>query len=223
MEETGPVVGADSHRMSEFAQSAQDAIKTFGADWRSRISSVPSQHAAILPSEMLAFCCVCAAQEVEVVIESGRRFGYSTEVLGRGPWDVVSIEHNPNEEFDERFKGHSRIKLVRGSGEHALPGLLDGRRTAVLLDGPKGALALKTLKGILPKVHLGAIHDVYRGSEIRSLLSHGDTTYWLSEGFSCDQDWDLDTDMMLHRGIRSHAELFTTGNVLGLFPGGLYG
>ena len=41
---------------------------------------VPAEH-GIYPSEMLPVCAICEECNISLIIESGRQFGYSTEIL----------------------------------------------------------------------------------------------------------------------------------------------
>lgn len=172
-----------------------------------RIQAVPPQHAAILPSEMLAFCAYCREHCVERVVESGRRYGYSTDVLSRMDWEVISIELNPEPTYDARLRN---VQLVKGDGEELVPTLVD-ENTAVLLDGPKGLKAWRLWKAINPSVC--GIHDAYPGTEIRELAT--DAVLTDRQEFVDEFGW-LDMEMLRFRGFNSHSELLPNGSVLAI-------
>ena len=178
-----------------------------------RIQEVSPQHAAILPSEMLAFCAMCLEQGVIRVVESGRRYGYSTDVLSRMPWETVSIENSPEAEYDSRL---DNVTLLKGNGEQMVP-LLVGAGTAVLLDGPKGLKAWALFQQIRNKIVLCGIHDVYRGTQIRDMAAGA---FFTDQQEFVDEFGWLDAEMFKMRGFTSHSELFSGGNVLAILAGG---
>lgn len=183
---------------------------------------VPPQHAAILPSEMFAFVALCWDQGVTVVVESGRRYGYSTEVLCRCGFEVVSCETDPDPYSDERLAGFGNLKMVREPGERALPLLLDenrNKKTAVLLDGPKGLTAFGLYRELQDRAVLWGIHDCYPGTPVRTkVIENGgcctDAPCWIASVGG------LDEQSLRYRGYKTHGDLLTVGNVLGLLPGG---
>ena len=178
---------------------------------------MPVNHAAILPSEMLLFCALAGSQNVECVVESGRRHGYSTEVLARQGWRVLSIDTHPNQEADSRLH-YGNLTLLSGDGLTRVPELLTGRRAAVLLDGPKGMVALRLLDSIRDQIVLGAIHDCYQGTDVRRELTQRGAVFSDDPEFLAEFG-ELDTEMLVHRGYDSH-DFLREANVLGILKGG---
>lgn len=134
----------------------------------------------ILHSEMLAVCGLCRELGVERIIESGRCRGQSTLVLSRffqnTPVVIESIDFARDEhaQFAEaRLADFPATKLHYGNSARLLPHLLaeqPDRRTAILLDGPKGFEALELARQALessPAVSVVFIHDMRRGTPQR--------------------------------------------------------
>lgn len=176
------------------------------------IEACEPQHAAILPSEMLAFCCLALARGCQSAVESGRRYGYSTDVLSR-IFETVSFEIDPLPEYDARFAKRGNLLMLRTDGA-ALPTFHRKEPAALLLDGPKGLPALRLATLIAERYRLIAIHDAHPGSQLRDAVE--DTAYltdnaWLIENFG-----HLDGPSLDLRGYASHAELLSVGNVLAI-------
>lgn len=186
-----------------------------------RIARVEPQHAAILPSEMLMFCEACLRAGVTYVIESGRRYGYSTEVLCQFPeWRVTSIESGPEADFDQRLRKYDQLKMVTGYTQSELSSLWSKEPTAVLLDGPKGMIAYEIFKQNRGRAVVWAIHDAHVGTPIReAMIAEGAT---LTDRFDLLQRWGhLDHDSLRYRGYTSHGELLPYGSVLAIVGGAL--
>jgi hypothetical protein len=145
---------------------------------------------AIFPSEMAFFLAVCTAKNIEAVVESGRQDGYSTEILGRwGQGRNFTISSIDLEEEHERAQAcRARLKslpvdLVRGNaysevGRQARG--LQGRRTALLMDGPKGwqALSLMAASAAESHVEVMALHNLHDGYAERAWFqAHGGWFY----------------------------------------------
>lgn len=126
------------------------------------------QGGGILFSEMLLFFAVCKLRGVQHFVESGRRNGYSTQIIAswcrKHGGQLESVEHDPIPDVDEALRReYSDVaNLVQGDGMTVVPYLSDSR-SGVLLDGPKGLRALRLLRSIDYRV--GAVHDVHRYCE----------------------------------------------------------
>lgn len=113
----------------------------------------------ILHSEMLAVCAVCDELDVEVIIESGRCRGQSTLVLARyfqgHDTTIISIELERDENAlfaAQRLAPYNHVQLIYGDSQSIMPTLiqqLTDKRIAILLDGPKGQVAIDLLRGLL--------------------------------------------------------------------------
>ena len=127
----------------------------------------------ILHSEMLAACGAFAALGVDVIIESGRCRGQSTRILAETfagtSTKVVSIElvRDENAYFAEsRLRGFPHVELLYDDTERVLPELLQrfkGHRIGLLLDGPKGVVAMNLARATFdscPDVFVACIHDM---------------------------------------------------------------
>ena len=135
-----------------------------------RLSNEPYEPRGIIHSEIALVLHLAHVLHIETIIESGRARGQSTYILGKYlPWvDVHSIELRtslPDEEFaKERLANLKNVKLYEDDGSILIPTLarMMPRRTAILMDGPKGEAAVKVLEQCfkLPHVWVGFIHDM---------------------------------------------------------------
>lgn len=193
------------------------------------VQDVSPKGGGMLPSEMLLFASVCMDQGVTHIIESGRKYGFSTEVLSRcGAFSIYSIENDPIEESDKRLKSQfSQLQFIRGNGNGLVPlfvSELSTNRVAVLLDGPKNVTGCKILNGISSEIVLAGIHDVCKGDQ-RGGLNPGRIT--LETEYSCyfsDDSTLLDEFGKVDSGFlfptySSHSELLSNSCVLGVVKG----
>lgn len=173
-------------------QTAQDAaawlasefVTRSAAQHRARFAQIAGEYEerGILHSEMLACCATCAALDVDLIIESGRCRGQSTSILGRffagSDTQIISIEleRDENAEFAERRLAEMRhVTLRYGDSLELLPQLLRehaGRRIALLLDGPKGAVAISLLQRCLTEsdnISCAFLHDLRQGVPQRQM------------------------------------------------------
>eukprot|EP00913_Durusdinium_trenchii_P013432 g12613.t1 len=151
----------------EFQNELSTAVAHHRKRFESTCAAVAYRESGILPSEMLLLLSLCAQQQVGTVIESGRKQGYSTEVLVQSGMQIISIEQSPDRETDARLQSACPgIELLTGDACRRLPELLRQRaateRVAVLLDGPKGERALRLIEPLLPDVAFVALHDASR-------------------------------------------------------------
>lgn len=137
----------------------------------------------VLPSEMLFLCSLATALQADSVVESGRARGVSTALISaffaaRGV-PVHSVE-NTKYSIDARIaearlKGRKNLSLLYGDAFVQLPRL--ARKLAaplVFIDGPKGEKAVLLAASLLKNhknIKAVLIHDCYKGSEERSLIS----------------------------------------------------
>jgi hypothetical protein len=144
---------------------------------------------AIFPREMVFFLAACEAVGVVNIVESGRQDGYSTELIGYYARSRGGLAHSIDLEADQaradrcrqRLGGHPNLVLLKGNAVAFLGPILTGERsapTAVLVDGPKGYLAISMVLGVsgFSWVRLGALHNLNAGSAER------ETFVWLAPG-----------------------------------------
>jgi hypothetical protein len=140
-----------------------------------QIAAEPYEARGILNSEMALILTTILDHGIGRVIESGRARGQSTYMLAKylPDVDIHSIElrdGHPDESYAKaRLSGFKNVTLYYGSGIQLVPHLVPKHeRTAILLDGPKGAAAVAILEVCFerPNVVIGFIHDMRR-------LDHG--------------------------------------------------
>ncbi len=168
--------------MSNLPKTAQQLLGDIPTSVGEKIRTLSVHHVerGIFPSEMVAVTGIAELLGVERIIESGRWLGYSTEVLSRYfstlPVHIDSIElwrTNIAIECERRLATCSNVHLYYGDTLKMLPGMLDGdvRKTLVLIDGPKGAIAVALIEKIIrqyPQIVAVFLHDSYKGSEARA-------------------------------------------------------
>ena len=130
------------------------------------IRDVQYRDGGILPSEMLLFCCLCRHLGVTHVVESGRKNGYSLECLVRCGFAVTSIESHPLPDAEWRLKALGATLLVGPAGKLLPDAVPAATQWALLLDGPKGTVALDLAKRNTGYTCCG-IHDMPRGKPQR--------------------------------------------------------
>lgn len=142
----------------------------------------------ILHSEMLAICAVCDELDVEVIIESGRARGQSTYMLAKyfrsQPVKIISIDWKGSYYFSEeddtfareRLAPYDNVEILYGDSLQVMPELvrkLAGKRIAVLLDGPKGQVAMDLLRRLISEpedIVAAFFHDTMKGTPQRQSL-----------------------------------------------------
>ena len=219
--------------MADAARDGSAYFRGIAAKWEPVcepvLESVPLRAGAMLPSELLLFASLCLETEVDLVVESGRKEGYSTEVLCRvGGWQVRSVERAVVEEADERLAAAcgGRLALHRGDGRRLVPTLVDAaRRTAVLLDGPKSTGANLMLPSIRGAAVFVGIHDVpllgtdHQGNARRASIENGAAYFTDDPDYVARFGW-YDRAWMDRSGYKSHRDFLNVCCVLGIFRGG---
>ena len=193
-----------------------ETVRKYADELIPLIQTIQPQASGIMPSEMLLFCALCWEQNVRTVVESGRKNGYSTEVLAACMPNVVSIESTPVREADSRLRDRENLALVTGDGRKLVPHYIAGR-TAVLLDGPKGMGAYQLFDGIRDNVVFAAIHDMTAANEARAQIREGwysDDAAWTAEFGYLDEFW------VTNGGYSSRAEMTRDSFGFGIYRGG---
>lgn len=129
----------------------------------------------IFNSELFLALCLIIESKCEIVIDSGRANGFSTEILAKylSPLGVkvISIEFEKNktsEQVVSRLSRYKNLNCIYGNSIRVIPRIIKGnsdKRIAVMLDGPKGIQAVKLMKRLIKKfenLELGFIHDMRR-------------------------------------------------------------
>lgn len=120
---------------------------------------------------------LCRKLDINLVLESGRARGQSTYLLGKYLPEarIESIERewgSTDAAFCEtRLRGLTNVRWSYGDSRRSLPSLANAfpsHRIAILLDGPKGNVALDLMQECFayPNVMVGFIHDMRK-------LDHG--------------------------------------------------
>jgi len=211
----------------EFTECVGKAIESRYHEWVGRCGGVPYLAAGILPSEIMTFCAVCLEQGVDRVFESGRKFGYSTEILCRWTehWMLRSCETTPVADRDDYLLNRYPESIIApGDGLLVLPrwtlDAADNHRIAVLCDGPKGFAGLELMDRLSDRLVLYALHDVLSDSVLAGRLQ-GRTRFLTDR----NDEWlakygEMDDQAYVVGGYGSRAEMTRESYGLALFPGG---
>lgn len=129
----------------------------------------PYRRKGMFYSEVFLFLQACQRQRVDLIIESGVKFGMSTRLLsGAGPGEIISIDRD-GILLDAAL--YPNVRMIQSDSRVAVPQLLKQagweppRRVGVLIDGPKGQAALDLKEVCLrwPACRLVGVHDVAAG------------------------------------------------------------
>lgn len=129
---------------------------------------------SIYPREMVWFMSLCLAHDIDIIVESGRQYGYSTEILGqfaeRFDKRVFSLDVERDEAMAEqvrdRLQSLKKLTLLKGNTYIWMGPLLYAhldRKIALLIDGPKewDAISLAFSSGGMPNVQFVAMHNIH--------------------------------------------------------------
>jgi hypothetical protein len=131
----------------------------------------------ILNSEMLCVCSLVSELKIDLLIESGRYRGQSTEILAKyfknSNMEIISIELLLDENsayVEAKMKKYPKVKLLYGDATVLIPKLVKrnaGRRVGILFDGPKGKQAVDIFTYCLAlsqNLIVGFFHDMRTSS-----------------------------------------------------------
>lgn len=129
------------------------------------LSFIPAAEHAIYPSEMLPLCALAMKEKPSCVIESGRQYGFSTNVLAewfRGSkTKIISMDvHPPTSEAEDRLKSFLKVRLFTGDSRPLIPLFASAEKSIVLIDGPKEQSALDLVEELRGKVRWVFVHDM---------------------------------------------------------------
>jgi hypothetical protein len=139
----------------------------------------PYRRKGVFYSEAFLFLQCCERHKVDTIVESGVKFGMSTALLRAGfDGELISID----KEGDALpIEG---VDFMQGDSRKLIPKILsssEGRRVAVLIDGPKGSAAISLMWDVMnwPNVRLAAVHDIGRANFVGALASqHSHDSYF---------------------------------------------
>jgi hypothetical protein len=213
-------------RAEQFEAACGDACCEHQIEFLCRTRDIEHQPAGMLPSEMMLFTSLCLDQGVSLVVESGRKFGYSTEILccWLGRWAVKSVEREPQAVRDAELRQrYPAVHLAVGeSANHVSRWVREaGCRVALLLDGPKGEPAYAIGDSLRKHLAFFAIHDVLLDSPLWG-VTVGQTRFNTKDA-DWTRRWRLVDDAAVHKGgYSSREEMTAQGFGLAVFPGGLW-
>lgn len=163
---------------------------------------------SMLPSEILIFIATCRESGVEIVIESGRSYGYSTRCILSMGLPVRSFDCSPQWAVDKEIKDEfpETAELCHASCPAVIA---PTKKFGLLMDGPKGREALAIIDSSNPTVV--GLHDCYVGSDARQEL--GQRQWAFTENL--DVIPDLDMRHLEARGYKDRSVL-SEAFVLGL-------
>lgn len=136
-------------------------------EFLSKCGHLEATGSSMLPSEILMFIAACRELDAEIVIESGRSYGYSTRCILSMGFHLKSFDCSPIFSEDRKIKDEfpDTAELCHASCPAVVA---PTKKFGLLLDGPKGLAAMEILDSSNPVV--AGIHDCYPGSEAREEL-----------------------------------------------------
>jgi hypothetical protein len=177
---------------------------------------------AIFPREMAFFLGCASASGAELIIESGRQDGYSTEILGfiaQAGTRVVSIDYEDEKARGERCRQrlkHLPVEMIVGDAFEEIGRLVQKNQvpTALLIDGPKswGAISIAFAASAWPQVRVIALHNLPREYSTRKFFEGQAGTRVVYEDILQGQS----TPAWLELGAResTHSTLLNAGRTL---------
>lgn len=145
-------------------------------DFYTNVTDFHYEAKGIINSELLLLVSLAKHYRVSAVIESGRARGYSTKIIASTlpECSIVSVEYD-RFSYDSliamrNLKRFQNIQFVYGDASVVLPPLITGK-SIVLIDGPKGASAVKLAAQLLTNSAVQAVlvHDLHKDSPHRAL------------------------------------------------------
>ena len=130
------------------------------------INKIQYQKDGIFPSEMIMFLSQCKKHNIDLIIESGIKYGYSTDVLLKyTDCSLHSIDINLLDITKRKYENNRRIKLYEGNSKQIVNNIIENnpsKKIACLIDGPKGVNACYIGRNALvyKNVKFVGIHDV---------------------------------------------------------------
>lgn len=146
----------------------------------------------ILNSEMLLFISLVKYFGVNLIIESGRSKGYSTNILAESfknfKYKIFSVEYDkysPNVKISfERLRKYKNLNLIFGNSFDIIPQIIK-ENCCILIDGPKGFKSIKLAVKLLQNPYVKAIfiHDLYRDSPFRKDAEKIFSNYFFTDDY----------------------------------------
>lgn len=179
-------------------------------EFKEKTKDIVFQNGGIGFSEGLAICTLCIMYDVDILIESGRGFGISTEMFARffdgKNLKIYSIDLSSNKYINpdvwaKACRGYELVKkrlnkyeieLIEGDGCKIVPELVnnlkENHRIGLFIDGPKNQAQLDLAEKVFQmsdKVYFSALDDVGpRFGPIYDLFYQ-----WPYSVFETTQDW----------------------------------
>ena len=173
-------------------------IRTTYKRFSKKVLPIAYRERGILPSEGLAFCAMLDMYEIDILIESGMAFGFSTEIWAKyfsGPiytFDTAAYGKRNYLATKIRLLRYRNVTTKLGKSSDGISTIADenkGKRVALFIDGPKDKKALQLAREKMERhrnIIFVGIHDVDRDSHygIREELEG-----WGGAVFFTDSPW----------------------------------
>lgn len=126
----------------------------------------------IAPSEAFSFCSMCDLYDIDLMIEGGVFKGFSTRIISKYlDCEMISVDRTIFENVKSELS--HRVKFKKGDGTKVIPDLVklnQNKKIGVLLDGPKGNMAIDLAEAIMKYdcVKFVGIHDMFKNIKYHS-------------------------------------------------------
>ena len=176
-------------KIEEIKEQCEKTIKTFP----DKVLPIEYIDTGIMLREGFAFCSMAELFNVDYIIESGVRHGFSTEIwAGFFPdKEIYAIdigEYEKRAGFDltrKRLEKHKNIHFVFGDSKNEIPKILQtnaGKTVGVCLDGPKDVVAINLAKTLFNDINCRfvGIHDQCH-PDLYHTMASWDKSVWFTD------------------------------------------
>jgi hypothetical protein len=174
----------ERHRQEASRQWAEALLAGVDDTAAADVARVAGDHCdrGMLNSELLLVYWLVRQLGIERIVESGRWLGHSTLTLSRlfegTPVTIDSLDYSRTAaslECEQRLAGRRNLRLYYGDAFKMLPEIISRHSgpTALLVDGPKGADAVRLIDICFRQfgqVAVAFLHDSYVGSAARTAV-----------------------------------------------------
>ncbi len=194
--------------MGDFENKFYGTVDSIKDQFIKKMDKIVWKKKGIFFTEAIAFCSFCKLFDVNLILESGVRNGDSTEMWLNyfgNDFKICSVDEFKFEEdlkkTKDRLSKYHNLDFIKGDGCKMIPKLSNqhnNHNIGILLDGPKGYLAMKIAEDCFKQgdhVKFVAIHDmgdgaVRLGSKDKKAII--DLRKWNNCIFNTDSQWYRD-------------------------------
>lgn len=192
-----------SASISRYNSSLYDLLVKKNASNAEKIKLPIYKEGGILPSELVFLNNLIELIEPDLIIESGRYNGVSTEFIKINFPDIILISYDFLRDkialnTEKKLSKYDKLNFLYGDTRYLMINELSKTkikydRVLVLLDGPKGKDAFDLMNKALQYKNVASVvvHDSYIGSEFRNLVDEQNIDYVSSDNTTIVNNFKL--------------------------------